>query len=466
MMDLLGTDFNRPDFKRLIGDIENKKVNLVITKDLSRLGRDYIDTGHYVEKYFPINRVRYIAVNDGIDTFKKENSNNEMTGFKSIINDMYARDISKKVRTAKKTQAMKGQFVGSFPAYGYKKSENNHLRIEIDKEVAPIVEYIFESYLSGKGLSCIARELNRQSIEIPSVYKRRTTKYHNKSKTTLWGHSTVRKILTSEIYTGTLIQHKGEMISYKVHKYRELPENEHIIIENSHEPIISKEKFDLVQSLLKNKSIGGRKKQKEHLLSGLLYCPRCGAKYNFQIQNGLKDDMVTICSTYNRYGKEHCSRVAIRESVLNQAVIDDLKQIAREKVDKQNLVNSIDLKKKNERNLLLEKQIDNKKQRVNELMNFIKNAYTDKVSGLLTTEEYIRYVEDFRKEKEECSKQIISLEKELARLDKKNNDEEAIKLINQILEFNIINKGMIYQLIDRIEIVDKENINISYKFSN
>lgn len=465
MMDLLGTDFNRPDFQRLIGDIEEKKVNLVITKDLSRLGRDYIDTGYYVEKYFPMNRIRYIAVNDGIDTFKKENSNNEMTGFKSIINDMYARDISKKVRTAKRTQAMKGQFIGSFPAYGYKKSEDNHLRLEIDKEVFHIVEYIFDSYLSGKGLSAIARELNRQEIDIPSVHKRKTTKYHNKSKTTLWGHSTVRKILTSEIYTGTLIQHKGEMISYKVHKYRKLPKQEHVVIEKSHEAIISKEKFDLVQQLLKSKSIGSRKKQKDHLLSGLIYCPRCKAKYNFQIQNGLKNDMVAICSTYNRFGKEHCKRVAIRESILDKMVIQDLKEIAREKIDRQNLVNKVDLSKQNEKNLMIERQIQTNKQRVNDLMNFIKNAYTDKVSGLLTTEEYIRYVEDFRKEKEECSKKITLLENGLASLQQKNNDKEMMELIHKILEFDIINKSMIYQLIDTIEIIDKENININYKFS-
>lgn len=458
-----GTDFNRPDFQRMIRDIEKDRVNLVITKDLSRLGRDYIDTGHYVEKYFPTNRVRYIAVNDGIDTFKKENSNNEMTGFKSIINDMYARDISKKVRTAKRTQAMKGQFVGSFAAYGYKKSENSHLKIEVDKEVAPAVEYIFDSYLSGKGLSHIARQLNEKGIDIPSVYKRKTTKYHNKAKTTLWGHSTVRKILTNEIYTGTLIQHKGEMVSYKVHKYRGLPEQEHIVIEKSHEAIIPKEKFDLVQQLLKSKSIGSRKKQKDHLLSGLLYCPRCGKKYNFQIQNGLKDDMVAICSTYNRFGKEHCSRVAIRESMLDKLIIDDLRQI---KINRQELISQIDLSKQNEKNKVIEKQIESNKIRVDELLNFIKNAYTDKVSGLLTTEEYIRYVEDFRKEKEECNKKISLLEKELVGLEEKNNDEEVLKLIHQILEFDIINKQMIYQLIHKIEIVDKEHIHISYKFSN
>ena len=312
------------------------KVNLVITKDLSRLGRDYIETGYYLEKFFPTHRVRYIAVNDGIDTFSK-NSNNDMSPFMSVVNDMYAKDISKKVRTAKKTKAEKGEFIGAFAPYGYKKHPNDITKLIIDDEVVDVVKYIFSEYNNGGGLAYIARRLNEKNIECPSVYKQRTCKFHCKTLTGLWGHATIRKILTNRVYIGELIQRKGEMVSYKVKKYISLPESEYIVKKNAHEAIISEEEFNLAQDILKTKAHKQHNKQcQEHLLSGLLYCPRCHNKYKYQRQQGLKDDMVAICSVYNRYGKEYCSRVAIRESVLDRAVIDDLKAMAKEKLDRQN----------------------------------------------------------------------------------------------------------------------------------
>ena len=178
-----GTNFNRPDFIRMKKDVEAGRINLIITKDLSRLGRDYIETGYYLEKYFPAKRVRYIAVNDGIDTYEKNNGNNDMGAFKSVVNDMYAKDISKKVRTAKKTKAEKGEFIGAFAPYGYKKAPNDITRMVIDDKVADVVRYIFSEYNKGNGLSYIARRLNERNIECPSIYKQRTCKFHCKTLT-------------------------------------------------------------------------------------------------------------------------------------------------------------------------------------------------------------------------------------------------------------------------------------------
>ena len=261
-----GTNFNRPDFIRMKNDIELGKINLVITKDLSRLGRDYIDTGYYLEKYFPAKRVRYIAVNDGIDTFEKNNGNNDMGAFKSVVNDMYAKDISKKVRTAKKTKAEKGEFIGAFAPYGYKKHPDDITKLIIDEEVANVVRYIFTEFNNGNGLSYIARRLNEKNIECPSIYKQRTTKFHCKTFTGLWGHETVKSILTNKVYIGDLVQRKGEMVSYKVKKYMKLPESEYIIKKNVHEAIISEEEFNLAQSILKAKMHKKNiKETKEHL---------------------------------------------------------------------------------------------------------------------------------------------------------------------------------------------------------
>ena len=324
-----GTNFNRPSFIRLKEDIEQGKIDMVITKDLSRLGRDYIDTGYYLEKYFPTKNVRYIAVNDGIDTYSK-NSNNDIGPFMSVVNDMYAKDISKKVRTVKRTKAEKGEFIGAFAPYGYKKNPNDITKLVIDEEAAEIVKYIFNEYVNGNGLAYIAHRLNERKIPCPSVYKQQSCNYHCKTISGLWGHNTIKKILTNKVYTGDLIQRQGEMVSYKVKKYRLLPKSEHLIKEKAHEPIIDNQTYELAQDILKRKAHNIHKKENsEHLLAGLLYCPRCHNKYTYQVQSGLKNDMVAICSMYNRYGKDYCARIAVRESILNKFVVQDLRNSAR-----------------------------------------------------------------------------------------------------------------------------------------
>lgn len=197
-----GTNFDRPEFKRLIEDIELGKVNLVITKDLSRLGRDYIETGRYIEKYFPSKNVRYIAVNDNIDTFDKQNVNNDMTPFKSVMNDMYAKDISNKVRTVIYTKAMGGECIKAFLPYGYKKDSNNKNMILVDDNVSENVKLIFDMYKTGRNKTQIAKILNEANIPTPLKYKQENTKYFNPNanKTCKWNSTVINKILRDRIY--------------------------------------------------------------------------------------------------------------------------------------------------------------------------------------------------------------------------------------------------------------------------
>ena len=458
-----GTNFNRPSFIRLKQDIEQKKIDMVITKDLSRLGRDYIDTGYYLEKYFPAKNVRYIAVNDGIDTFSK-NSNNDIGPFMSVVNDMYAKDISKKVRTVKRTKAEKGEFIGAFAPYGYKKHPNDITKLIIDEEAAEVVKYIFNEYINGKGLAYIAHRLNERKIDCPSVYKQRNSRYHCKAISNLWGHNTIKSILTNKVYTGDLIQHKGEMVSYKVKKYRLLPKSEYLIKENAHEAIIDKKTFELAQDILKRKAHNiHRKENTEHLLAGLLYCPICHNKYTFQKQSGLKDDMVAICSMYNRYGKDYCTRRAIRESVLNKFVVEDLRKNLTEKIDKEKLINSIDKSSINIEKKKIEKRITDNKKRINEINKILKTAYEDRVNGIIDTNEFVTYSESYKKEQEELIQKTENLNLKLQ--DYENTKEkELIKYIKEIVSFENIDRNIILNLIDSIEITDKENIKINYKF--
>ncbi len=242
-----GTSYDRPAFKRMLSDIELGRINCVITKDLSRLGRDYIMTGHYLERYFPQHDVRYIAINDGIDTYQ-DNTNNDMTPFRAVFNDMYAKDISKKVRTALNTKKENGIFIGSSPPYGYKKDPHDKGRLIIDTETAPVVRQIFSMYLSRASKCAIAESLSREGIPTPSAVK------NLKAACRAWNEVTIARILTNPTYAGDLTQNRSRKISYKLSKKRNLPQEQWITVKNTHEPIISREDFKAAQELHRRRS--------------------------------------------------------------------------------------------------------------------------------------------------------------------------------------------------------------------
>ena len=254
------------------------------------------------------------------------------------------------------------------------------------------------------------------------------------------------------------------MVSYKVKKYILLPKSEHLIKENEHEPIIDNKTFELAQEILKRKAHNiHRKENTKHLLAGLLYCSRCHNKYTYQVQSGLENDMVAICSMYNRYGKDYCSRIAVRESVLNEFVVQDLRKILQEKIDKEKLINSIDKNKINNDKKKLQKKITDNDRRIEEISKIIKTAYEDRVNGLLDKEEFAIFIESYKKEKEELVKNTEMLNIKLSNFED-NKENELMKYIKEIISFKEINRNVILNLIDSIEIISKENIKINYKF--
>ena len=229
-----GTTFERPEFKRMISDIEEKRINMVITKDLSRLGRDYIKTGYYIENYFPENDIRYVSILDGIDTYF-DTTNNDVTPFKAIINDMYAKDISKKIKGVLKEKELKGEYLGSYAPYGYQKSQTQKNKLEIDTNVSYIVQQIFELYSEGNGFQKIANILDQENIKTPSQYMNMS---HQRET---WSPKSIRAILINEAYIGNTVQNKCVSISYKIKKKRKKTPEEYIRVENTHDAIISKE---------------------------------------------------------------------------------------------------------------------------------------------------------------------------------------------------------------------------------
>ena len=268
-----GTNFDRPAFRRMIADIEAKKVNMVITKDLSRLGRDYIMTGHYMERYFPEHRVRYISLLDGIDT-GVDSIANDITPFRAIMNDMYAKDISKKIKSVKRDKQRKGQFIGGKPVYGYKMHPTEKNRIVIDEEAAPVVRRIFGMALKGMSCRQIAAQLNAEGVPTPAAYAHLTVARPG-PYTGLWSSERISDMLQNETYIGNMVQGRSVKISYKSKKcLRQSPEN-WVVVAGTHEPLIDPELFRKVRIMVSSRR-RTRSRTYDFLLKGLIFCHECG----------------------------------------------------------------------------------------------------------------------------------------------------------------------------------------------
>lgn len=461
-----GTNFNRPGFIRMKNDIESGKVNLVITKDLSRLGREYIETGFYVEKYFPQKNVRYIAVNDGVDTFDQNNSNNDVTPFKAVLNDMYAKDISKKVKTALLTKAINGDNIKSFMPYGYKKDLEHKGKIIIDTEVADIVYLIFNMYKSGKTKKQICTYLDKNNIETPLKYKERTSNYANPNKRTyLWSTSTITKILRDRSYIGDLVQHKYYTISYKIKKSRKLDQSQYIIIEDNHESIIDKDTFYIVQEMLdKQANEWNYTDRAPHLLKGLVFCSECGCKVTYNKNHGKYFRLV--CSRYKKQGKDFCSNINMREDYLIENVINSLNKNIKLYLKEDNII--IKAQKKDDNRNNEKNRYTNK---INEIEKYIKNSYQDKVDGLIDNDTFSNLLKNYRNEKknyeEKLSKIKSQIENNISNEITKKEIKNLKKYALSFLKFDNkeqIDRNILIRLIDKIEVGKDKKISIFYKF--
>ena len=311
---------------------------MVITKDLSRLGRDYIMTGHYMERYFPEHRVRYISLLDGIDT-GVDSTANDITPFRAIMNDMYAKDISKKIKSVKRDKQRKGQFIGGKPMYGYKMHPTEKNKIVIDEEVAPVVRRIFALALSGISCRKIATTLNEEGVPTPSAYcgwkARNTGPYSGQ-----WSSERISEMLKNETYIGNMVQGRMVKISYKSKKcLRQSPEN-WVVVEGTHEPIIDPETFQKVQMLVNSRK-HTRSRTYDFLLKGLIFCHECGypmAVINRKNAAG-EDRLFFVCRTYQRFTQGWCfvPDHSIKEETVNEAVLAKVREVCQAYLDPERL---------------------------------------------------------------------------------------------------------------------------------
>lgn len=451
-----GTTFDRPAFNRLIKDIEDKKINMVITKDMSRLGRDYIGTGNLVEKYFPQNNVRYIAVTDNIDTFL-DSTNNDIAPFKAIMNDMYAKDISKKIKTSLRAKMKEGKFVGARSPYGYKKDNKDKNKLIVDEEKSIIVKRIFDLSLKGYNPSKIANILTEENIKSPSEYY--NFKWQNKQYIRRWNAKTVKDILINRIYTGDMVQNKRNKINYKVNKIISNDTTNYIVIENTHTPIIDKETFNKVQRMLpKNKF---RKEKKEnYLLDGLLYCSECGHRISITPRRKKDNRCYTICNYYRTYIKEKvCTPHSNNYDILEKEILQKVKESCLSYIDKEQIKKEVisKLNKEDKNNVIEEHKYLIKE--INNIKDNLDTIYLDKINNKIENDQYQRIrkkLENILKIKEE---KLVGINNKIMNVDNDIN-------IDKYLSDEYISRELVINLIDKIEINEDKTVYINFTFSN
>ena len=468
-----GTTFDRPGFNEMLQDIENKNINMVITKDLSRLGRDYIKTGFYIEDYFPKNNVRYVAITDGIDTYLESN-NNDITPFKAIMNDMYAKDISKKIRSVYKEKQKQGEYLCSTTAYGYKKHPSIKNKLVVDGKVKSVVEKIFDMYSNGHGSTEIVNYLNSNKYLSPSGY-RKTGIVQDENKTGYnWNEVTLCNMLRNEVYIGNTVQNKKSVISYKVKKIRTVEKKNQIRVNNTHEPIIDKDTFEKVQCILEKRGTNTKLKY-DYLLRGLLYCYHCKRKLQIVLKKNSKRNSKAhpyiTCSDAKERG---CYPLSMNYEKLETHIIDIVKKICRIYADKE-VFEKIYEKYQN-KTIDIREGYKNKLSQINKAINEINSnldkMYMDKLRGVLQEEDYVRVSQKFDFERTKLNEKKKELEQKLSQTEEKVNnknkakeEKELDKLIENFLKLEKIDKIYLYRLINKIEIDKDKNIYIYFNFS-
>lgn len=463
-----GTNFNRPSFQRMIADIEDGKVNCVVVKDLSRFGRDYIDTGRYLERYFPELGVRFISVTDSIDSMKQ--AYDMLLPIKNIFNEQYARDISKKIQATVKSKQKAGEFIGAFTSYGYKKSPVNKNKLVIDDYAADVVRRIFSLYIQGYGKQRIAKLLNAEGILCPAEYKKvNGENYKNWNRlesTTYWSYSTINSILHREMYVGNMVQ--GTKHQRMRSKQKKMPKEDWIIVENTHEPIIDKETWEKAQSLLKKRTRELDLETNKNIFAGFVKCGDCGrsmAKNMWRRADGSKTYSL-YCGTYKRIGKEYCTPHTLPMAVLEDIVLGDLIAIIDSVDNLKELVQAQSFTVSKVKKIT-DTELNKVKTELERVKKLKKSIYEDYREELISKEEFLSYREDYLKKEELYSKQIKALEEK-----KKDNVTEDVfetpwlKRLLELKDIKSLDRDIVVEMISEIKVYENRKIKITYNFGN
>ena len=453
-----GTNFDRPDFQRMIRDIEAGAIDCVVVKDLSRFGRDYITTGHYLERWLPAHGVRFISLGDNIDSEKQ--SYDLLVPFKNVLNTQYAKDISDKVRSAVRSKQERGQFIGAFASYGYRKSPDDHNKLVIDPAAAPVVQRIFALFESGVGKVKIAKTLNAEGIPCPSEYKRLSgDRYHNSTRhdqTTYWTYSTIHRMLQNRIYAGDMEQ--GRSPRSGMHgRAKKLDKDQWVVVPETHEAIIPREQFDRVQQLLTQNTRQPDFQQNISPFAGFLKCGDCGRALCKVTRAG---GTYYGCGSYKRYGPTVCSPHSISHRDLEKIVLADLNQV---------IASVQNLKALAEDAMPPVVRLDFSAERsriqggLDRLYRLKKSAYEDYRDGLIGKEDFLRYKADYEAQEERLTAQLALLDQEP---EDDPLDRPWIASLLRHGKLTELDRATLAETVKEILVFEDGHIEITYRFAD
>lgn len=469
-----GTSFMRPDFERMMEDIKRGAVNCVIVKDLSRLGRNYILVGQYLEMIFPLLNIRFISVVDHIDSVKDPSSiNNALVSFKNVMNDEYCRDISNKIRASLDRKRGKGEFIGSFASYGYLKDPEDRHHLIVDPIAADVVRNIYRWFLGGMSIIGIAKKLNHLGVPNPTMYKRQLGfNYRHPSGEIcdgLWPDSSVKRILKNRIYTGDMVQNKTKIKSYKVQVCTNVPEEEWIVVPDTHEAIVTKEQFETVQQLLRRDTRTAPGVSHVSIFGGYIRCADCRrAMGKKQVVQPYKKYYYFVCQTFRKGDKTACTKHTIREEKLYEAVLTTIQAQIQLATSMDEVLQEIKKKDiKAQKSSRLDAMLEAKQQEHAKISQFKIDLYPDWKSGIISKAEYLALKEKFERQLEQIEHSIANIKEEIKKYKKTTEVEnQFIKHFLKYRNITELTREVIVELIEMIYVHEGGTITIEFKFQD
>ena len=453
-----GTTFDRPGVQRMLEDAKAGKINLIICKDLSRFGRNYIQVGQYTDYIFPMYNIRFIALNDNIDTAKSDSASMDMMPIMNVFNEWHAANTSKKLRAVFEANAKSGKYKTNYPPYGYVKGTDKNCTPIVDPYSSEIVRRIFEMRAAGYSIKKIAKHLNDEHILVPSDYYYQSIGKVNPYQTAhLWSAGTVKRTLNNPVYIGKLVQLRTTTVSYKNHKTVFRDESEWAVKENNHEAIISQELWDKVREIEESVSRGKRTKEGVTMpLSGLCYCSDCGSKMK---QNGNLNTKFSACYTcgrYSRFGKEYCSSHTIKLDLIESPVLQDIQHQIDFVMNEPNVRAKLIAYKQGSHSAQDssdKKRLHDVAKRINELDGLIQSVYEDKVAGKVPEKVCIGLLEKYQAEKDKLTAEQDELRKrsEATRQDERDVDE-YIRRMKSYAGAEVLTREMALTLIEYVKV--------------
>lgn len=462
-----GLSMERPDLQRLLCDVEKKMFDLVLTKDLSRLSRNYLETGHLIENFFPKNNVRYLALNDSIDS----DEDNDIAPFRFILGEMYSKDVSKKVHSAYLSKAKQGKFTGCIAPLGYKKSETDKNQLEIDPETAWVIEKIFNLAYEGHGANHIRRVLEADEVPCPAWWNRqkglrnKITKFEiadPEKGRFVWDYTTVKEILINPVYIGSIASQKTDY-RFKVGWIKDKKADEWLIVPDMHEAIIDPAVFDVVAEKVKS-----RKRADAFgnfsLFGGLMRCGQCGGSLCVKATNSKHKSKYYSCSRYTKLGKHHCSQHSIKYDVLYDLVLKEIQNYAKTALADRNsavkkLKANLDSSQKNEL-VSLTKLVEKDEKRLVALERIISKLYEDMIEEKITEENFNTILEKSQREQADLKERVKQSRERLT--EQKQEEEDTTRWLDLIAEYSdvkCLERDMLHRLVQKIvvhEVVENE----------